>query len=148
MVHQTVNKFEVIIVEDGSDIKCIKICDQFQNKLNLKYFYKYGYEMAKGNYCIFLDSGCLLPQNYFEIVQNVLKNDYVDAFGIPDKSHSDFSNLQKAINYSITSSFTTGGIRESSEKLDKFHPRSFNMGYSRKVSNNQFIFFYVIIPFW
>ncbi len=143
MIRQTVNEFEVIIVEDGSNVKCEKVLEQFVDKLNLKYFYKdnsgpgqsrnYGYERAKGNYCIFLDSDCVLPQNYFEIVQSVLKTDYVDAFGGPDAAHSNFSILQKAINYSMTSFFTTGGIRGSSEKLEKFHPRSFNMGYSREV---------------
>ncbi|MCH2021988.1 MAG: glycosyltransferase [Saprospiraceae bacterium] len=143
MVQQTVNTFEIIIVEDGSDNKCDRICQEFQHKLDLKYFYKensgpgqsrnYGYEKAKGNYCIFLDSDCVLPQDYFRIVQSVLNEDYVDAFGGPDRAHSDFSILQKAINYSMTSFFTTGGIRGSSEKLNKFHPRSFNMGYSRTV---------------
>ncbi|MFV0484552.1 MAG: glycosyltransferase [Bacteroidales bacterium] len=145
MTQQTANNFEVIIVEDGSDIKCKTICDEFQNKLDLKYFYKansgpgqsrnYGFEKAKGNYCIFLDSDCVLPVDYFKIVQCELKKDYTDAFGGPDRAHENFSILQKAINYSMTSFFTTGGIRGSSEKLDKFHPRSFNMGYSRDVFN-------------
>ena len=143
MLEQTVKKFEVVVVEDGSDVKCDLICKQFESKLDLKYFYKkntgpgqsrnYGYAKAQGNYCVFLDSDCVLPQNYFEIVQSALKEEYVDAFGGPDRAHSDFSILQKAINYSMTSFFTTGGIRGTSEKLDKFHPRSFNMGYSRQV---------------
>lgn len=145
MVQQTENEFEAIIVEDGSDLKCEIICKEFQNKLDLKYFYKensgpgqsrnYGYEKAKGNYCIFLDSDCVLPQNYFKTVQSILKENYVDAFGGPDRAHNDFSILQKSINYSMTSLFTTGGIRGNSEKLDKFYPRSFNMGYSRDVFN-------------
>ncbi len=145
LVLQTVNEFEVIIVEDGSNIKCEKICNQYADKLNLKYFYKdnsgpgqsrnYGSEKAKGNYCIFLDSDCVLPHNYFEIVQHSLKNDYIDAFGGPDRAHSNFSILQKSINYSMTSFFTTGGIRGNSEKFEKFHPRSFNMGYSKDVFN-------------
>ncbi len=143
MVQQTESGFEVIIVEDGSDLKCDKVCKQFQNMLDLKYFYKensgpgqsrnYGYQNAQGNYCIFLDSDCVLPADYFKIVQNSLKNEYVDAYGGPDRAHVDFNSLQKAINYSMTSFFTTGGIRGSSERLDKFHPRSFNMGYSRDV---------------
>jgi len=143
MVKQTVHQFEVIIVEDGSDRKCDIICKQFQDKLDLKYFYKensgpgqsrnYGFEKAKGNYCIFLDSDCVLPPNYVKVVQDELKRNYVDAFGGPDRAHTNFSILQKAINYSMTSFFTTGGIRGSSEKLEKFHPRSFNMGYSRSV---------------
>ena len=145
MVQQTEHEFEVIIVEDGSSLKCEMVCKKFQNILDLKYFYKansdpgqsrnYGYEKARGNYCIFLDSDCVLPPKYFEIVQSELKGDYVDAFGGPDSAHTDFSILQKAINYSMTSFFTTGGIRGNSEKLDKFYPRSFNMGYSRDVFN-------------
>jgi len=145
MVLQTIQEFEVIIVEDGSDVKCESICEEFQSQLELKYFFKdnsgpgqsrnYGYERAKGNYCIFLDSDCVLPEKYFEIVQTALRAEYVDAFGGPDQAHSDFSVLQKAINYSMTSFFTTGGIRGNSEKLEKFHPRSFNMGYSRDVFN-------------
>lgn len=142
---QSDKNFEVIIVEDGSKVSCKHICEDFTNLLDLKYFYKsnsgpgqsrnYGFERAQGDYCIFLDSDCVLPPDYFEIVINELKKDYVDAFGGPDKAHSDFSVLQKAINYSMTSIFTTGGIRGESEKFDKFYPRSFNMGYSREVYN-------------
>lgn len=145
MVEQTNNDFEVVIVEDGSNLKCDFVCDDFKEKLDLKYYYKnnsgpgqsrnYGYEKASGNYCIFLDSDCVLPPDYFEIVSNTLKNNYIDAFGGPDRAHKDFSILQKAINYSMTSFFTTGGIRGNCEKLDKFYPRSFNMGYSRDVFN-------------
>ena len=140
MVSQSVKDFEVIIVEDGSQIKCEEICKKYEKKVDLKYFFKentgpgqsrnYGVEKATGNYIIFLDSDCVLPNNYFEIVEALIKKDFVDAFGGPDKAHKDFSLLQKAINYSMTSFFTTGGIRGGSEKVDKFYPRSFNMGYS------------------
>ncbi len=143
MVQQSEIDFEVVIVEDGSDLKCEDICNSYKDRLDLKYFFKtnsgpgqsrnYGFEKASGNYCVFLDSDCVLPPDYFKIVQTALNNDYIDAFGGPDKAHKDFSNLQKAINYSMTSFFTTGGIRGNSEKLDKFYPRSFNMGYSRSV---------------
>ncbi len=140
---QTLGGFEVVIVEDGSDEKCDAICKQFDEQLDIKYFFKtnsgpgqsrnYGFVRAKGNYCIFLDSDCVLPPAYFSIVHDSLTNSFVDAFGGPDQAHSDFTLLQKAINYSMTSFFTTGGIRGNSEKLDKFYPRSFNMGYSREV---------------
>ncbi len=140
---QTLGNFEVVIVEDGSKLKCDQIIQEYKDLLNIKYFFKdnsgpgqsrnYGFEKAKGDYCIFLDSDCVLPPKYFEIVQTELSNNYVDAFGGPDKAHKDFTNFQKAINYSMTSFFTTGGIRGGSEKLDKFYPRSFNMGYSREV---------------
>ena len=140
MATQTNKDFEVVIVEDGSNVRCDLVCENFKDRLDLKYFYKensgpgqsrnYGCNQAEGNYYIFLDSDCILPPNYMEIVKKALYNNLVDAFGGPDKAHPDFTLLQKAINYSMTSLFTTGGIRGKSEKLDKFYPRSFNMGYS------------------
>jgi glycosyltransferase involved in cell wall biosynthesis len=140
---QTIGGFEIVIVEDGSSETCEDICKKYGNQLDIKYFFKsnsgpgqsrnYGFERASGSYCIFLDSDCVIPERYFEIVNNELSTNYVDAFGGPDKAHANFSELQKAINYSMTSFFTTGGIRGNSEKMDKFYPRSFNMGYSRKV---------------
>ncbi|MFO8235062.1 MAG: glycosyltransferase [Bacteroidales bacterium] len=143
LTQQTKKDFEVVIVEDGSDVKSDEIVEKYKKELDIKYFFKfnsgpgqsrnYGFERAKGDYCIFLDSDCILPPHYFETVQNELENNYVDAFGGPDKAHKSFTNLQKAINYSMTSFFTTGGIRGGKKKLDKFYPRSFNMGYSREV---------------
>lgn len=146
MVEQTDKGFEVVIVEDGSELKSEAVCQAFQDRLRLKYFFKknsgpgqsrnYGCERATGDYCVFLDSDCVLPPDYFRLVRNSLAEAYVDAFGGPDSAHAAFSALQKAINYSMTSFFTTGGIRGSSEKLEKFHPRSFNMGYSKEVFNS------------
>lgn len=143
LTKQTRKDFEVVIVEDGSDLKSDTIVDNYKGELDIRYFFKpnsgpgqsrnYGYERAEGNYCIFLDSDCILPPHYFETVQTELANNYVDAFGGPDRAHTSFSKLQKAINYSMTSFFTTGGIRGGKKKLDKFFPRSFNMGYSREV---------------
>lgn len=143
LTKQTRKDFEVVIVEDGSDLKSDTIVDNYKGELDIRYFFKpnsgpgqsrnYGYERAEGNYCIFLDSDCILPPHYFETVQTELVNNYVDAFGGPDRAHTSFSKLQKAINYSMTSFFTTGGIRGGKKKLDKFFPRSFNMGYSREV---------------
>ncbi|MFT6923929.1 MAG: glycosyltransferase involved in cell wall biosynthesis [Crocinitomicaceae bacterium] len=143
LVMQTNKNFEVVIVEDGSTEKSDEVVKRYQDRLDIKYFYKentgpgisrnYGYDRAKGNYCIFLDSDCILPPQYFQTVVDNLKETYVDAFGGPDKAHESFTDLQKAINYSMTSFFTTGGIRGGGEKLDKFYPRSFNMGFSREV---------------
>ncbi len=143
LTKQTNKDFELVIVEDGSRVKSDAVVDKYKDKLNISYFYKpnsgpgqsrnYGCEKASGNYFIFLDSDCVLSSHYFETVQKVLKANYVDAFGGPDSAHADFTNLQKAINYSMTSFFTTGGIRGGGEKLDKFYPRSFNMGYSKDV---------------
>lgn len=143
--NQTCKDFEVVIIEDGSTNRCDKIIEGYEDELNIKYFFKdnsgpgqsrnYGFERASGNYCVFLDSDCVIPPEYVDVVKNSLSNSFVDAFGGPDRAHKDFSTIQKAINYAMTSFFTTGGIRGGGEKLDKFYPRSFNMGYSREVFN-------------
>ncbi|MFT6850835.1 MAG: glycosyltransferase involved in cell wall biosynthesis [Sphingobacteriales bacterium] len=140
---QTKTDFELVIVEDGSTKRCDKVVEAYADNLNIKYFFKpnsgpgqsrnYGFDKSTGNYCIYLDSDCVIPKDYFKIVHDELSNNFVDAFGGPDEAHPDFTDLQKAINYSMTSFFTTGGIRGGGEKLDKFYPRSFNMGYSREV---------------
>lgn len=142
MVYQTNKNFEVVIVEDGSVNKCDKIYRKYVEALNISYYYKentgaglsrnFGANKAKGNYFVFLDSDCILTNNYFEIIDKELKTNYVDCFGGPDKSHPSFNNFQKAINYSMTSILTTGGIRGKSEKVQKFYPRSYNMGISKK----------------
>ncbi|MCK7590830.1 glycosyltransferase [Subsaxibacter sp. CAU 1640] len=133
---------EIIIVEDGSDIKCDKIIDLFKTNLNIKYFFKdnsgpgdsrnFGMRQAKGNYYIILDSDCLLTENYLDVVKENLQENYVDCFGGPDAAHESFSNLQKAINFAMTSFITTGGIRGGNKKQKNFQPRSFNMGISKR----------------
>lgn len=143
MAIQTVQGFEVVIMEDGSWDTCKKEVDRYREKLNIKYIAKEnsgpgltrnaGCQVATGDFFIFLDSDCVLPPQYFEVVQKHLKTTQIDAFGGPDAARDDFSPLQKAINYSMTSYFTTGGIRGGGEKHEKFHPRSFNMGFSRDV---------------
>jgi glycosyltransferase involved in cell wall biosynthesis len=140
---QTDTDFEIIVVEDGSTNKSEDVCHSFSDSLNIRYFFKentgpglsrnYGVERASGNYCIFVDSDCVIPTFYVERVRAFLLENPVDAFGGPDAADESFSNLQKAINYAMTSFFTTGGIRGSSEKLEKFHPRSFNMGITKEV---------------
>lgn len=140
---QTDPAFEVVIVEDGSTHSCREVVAGFQSKLAIKYLFienagpgparNAGSKAATGDYLIFLDSDCVLPEHYIETLRRSLASDYADAFGGPDQARADFTLLQQAINYSMTSFFTTGGIRGGSEKLDKFHPRSFNMGYSMAV---------------
>ena len=135
-------KFEIVIVEDGSSVKCEEVIHKYNNKLTISYYYKensgpgdsrnYGMKMANGDYFIIFDSDCIIPKEYLTEVSNVLKKSYVDCFGGPDKALSSFSDIQKAINFAMTSFITTGGIRGGSEKIDKFQPRSFNMGLSRK----------------
>lgn len=138
---QTVKSFEVVVVEDGSTIDCRQIIEKYSSKLNVKYFYKpntgpggsrnYGAERATGNYFIILDSDCIIPPTYLFEVQLELNNQPCDAYGGPDRAHNSFTPMQKAINYGMTSFFTTGGIRGGKKKLDKFFPRSFNMGISK-----------------
>lgn len=89
-------------------------------------------QKAKGNYFIILDSDCILPKHYLVTVFNSLQTDFVDCFGGPDTALDSFSAIQKAINFTMTSFLTTGGIRGGTEKIDKFQPRSFNMGLSKE----------------
>ena len=143
LVSQTLTDFEVVIVEDGSEKPCKDVCDKYAGKLDVKYFMKknsgpgqsrnYGAERAKGEYLIVLDSDVVLPEGYLKAVDDELQREPADAFGGPDRSHDSFSETQKAISYSMTSFFTTGGIRGGKKKLDKFYPRSFNMGIRRDV---------------
>jgi len=143
LTKQTISDFEVIVVEDGSSIKCNEIIESFNERLKIIYYFQEntgpggarnkGASIANGNYYIFFDSDCVIPKGYIETVINKLKTNYTDAFGGPDRADSSFTSVQKAINYSMTSFFTTGGIRGGNKKLDKFHPRSFNMGISKEV---------------
>ncbi len=140
---QTVKDFEVVIVEDGSTLPCKEVVDEYASTVQIQYFHKsnegrsiarnYGMEHARGEYFVFFDSDCVIPERYFEVLAAQLKSHYTDCFGGPDAAHDSFTDVQKAINYSMTSFLTTGGIRGGKVKLDKFVPRSFNMGYSRKV---------------
>lgn len=145
LTRQTFNDFEVIIVEDGSQKPCKEVCDKYTDKLNLKYFMKensgpgqsrnYGAERSEGDYLLILDSDVVLPENYLYAIEEELHRDKADAFGGPDRAHNSFTDTQKAISYSMTSFFTTGGIRGGKKKMDKFYPRSFNMGIRREVYN-------------
>ncbi len=141
LTRQEEKDFEVIIVEDGSQTPCQKVCDQYAGQLDLHYYMKpnsgpgqsrnYGAERAKGDYLLILDSDVVLPKGYLTAISHELKREPADAFGGPDCAHSSFTPTQKAISYSMTSFFTTGGIRGGKKKLDKFYPRSFNMGVRR-----------------
>lgn len=143
LVRQTRKVFEVVVVEDGSTQSSESVVEKYRDRLNISYYFKtnsgpglsrnYGCERAQGSYLIFLDSDCVLPANYLQRVEDGLQANYSDAFGGPDRAHPDFTRFQKAINFSMTSFLTTGGIRGGNEKMGKFHPRSFNMGFSKKV---------------
>lgn len=143
LTHQTVKDFEVVIVEDGSQTPCKDVCEQYKDMMDIHYYYKensgpgqsrnYGAVRASGEYLLILDSDVVLPENYLKAVSDELSREPADAFGGPDKAHSSFTDTQKAISYSMTSFFTTGGIRGGKKKMDKFYPRSFNMGIRRDV---------------
>jgi glycosyltransferase involved in cell wall biosynthesis len=143
LTRQTYTRFEVLVIEDGSVNDAKTIVESYANKLDIKYFVKpnsgqgfsrnFGFERAIGDYFIIFDSDCLIPENYLEIVSDNLNAHYLDAYGGPDDAHPSFTPVQRAISYSMTSPFTTGGIRGNKKGIGQFHPRSFNMGISRKV---------------
>ncbi len=136
------NDFEIVLIEDGSTQTSKSIIESFQRNLDISYYFKensgpgdsrnYGMQRAKGDYFIILDSDCILPPHYLNTVSNYLKKNYIDCFGGADAADKNFSTLQKAINYTMTSFLTTGGIRGSKKSINKFEPRSFNMGISKE----------------
>ena len=144
LTKQTLKDFEVIIVEDGSIKPCKDVCEKYANILDLHYYAKensgpgqsrnYGAERSNSEWLIILDSDVVLPEGYLEAVEKSLASSTsIAAWGGPDAAHPSFTPVQKAISYSMTSFFTTGGIRGGKAKLDKFYPRSFNMGIRRDV---------------
>lgn len=134
--------FEIVIVEDGSEYTSEEVVSNFSDKLSISYYFKqnsgpgdsrnYGMKRAKGNYYIILDSDCLMPPDYLRTVDSFLSENFYHCFGGADAAHDSFTSLQKAINYVMTSFLTTGGIRGNKKSLQKFEPRSFNMGISRE----------------
>ena len=144
LLRQTSGDFELILVEDGSSAPCKNVADDAAARgLNVRYFYKenegrsiarnYGIERARGRWLVFFDSDCVIPPDYFEAAARGLEENPLDCYGRRDAAHDSFSDTQKAINYSMTSFLTTGGIRGGKVQLEKFTPRTFNMGFTRKV---------------
>jgi glycosyltransferase involved in cell wall biosynthesis len=143
LTKQTYQHFEVVVVEDGSTDSAGAIVKSFSDRLAIQYFFKentgqglsrnYAYERALGDYFIVFDSDCIIPPHYLQTVEDRLNTDYLDAFGGPDRADVSFTPVQKAISYSMTSLFTTGGIRGNKKGIGVFHPRSFNMGISKEV---------------
>ena len=153
---QTLHDFEVLVVEDGSQKPCKDVCDKYVGILDLHYYLKdnsgpgqsrnYGAKRAQGDWLIILDSDVVLPEGFLASIEKELTANSqkpIAAWGGPDAAHPSFTSVQKAISYSMTSFFTTGGIRGSRRSsplsggargaLDKFYPRSFNMGIRRDV---------------
>ena len=141
LTHQVFRNFEVVIVEDGSDKRCDEVCNRYKDLLPLRYYYKknsgpgnsrnFGVDYANGDYVIILDSDVVVPPHYLSAIDEELNREQCDFFGGADAAHASFTPVQKAISYSMTSFFTTGGIRGGKKKLDKFYPRSYNMGVRR-----------------
>ncbi len=142
LVNQTRKPDEVIVVEDGSTISSKEVVQTFEKDLSIRYLEKenegqgfarnFGYKHASGDFFIVFDSDCLIPRDYMKIVEDFLSSSAVDAYGGPDAAHPEFTFIQKAISHSMTSVFTTGGIRGRKKHVGEYHPRSFNMGISRK----------------
>ena len=140
---QSFSDFEVIVVDDGSSLPCREVTERYAGRLDLHYHTKpnsgpgqtrnYAAERARGEYLLILDSDVIVPPGYLEAIEAELQREPCDAFGGPDRAHDSFTPMQKAINYAMTSFFTTGGIRGGRKKMDKFYPRSFNMGVRREV---------------
>jgi glycosyltransferase involved in cell wall biosynthesis len=144
LCQQTFQSFEVLVIDDGSDRDdAAEVASSFSNKLQIRYFYKknsgpgpsrnYGCTLANSDFFVFFDSDCIVPPEYFEHLHLQMKTNDIIAFGGPDKSSDDFTVIQRAISYSMTSVLTTGGIRGRKKSVEKFHPRSFNMGFARSV---------------
>lgn len=143
LLRQTSKDFELIVVEDGSTVTCREIVEDAASKnLDAKYYFKenegrsiarnYGLERASGEYFVFVDSDCVIPDNYFRILSEELDREHLDCFGGPDAANDSFSKTQKAINYAMTAFLTTGGIRGGKIRMERFVPRTFNMGFSRE----------------
>ncbi|MEO8471410.1 MAG: glycosyltransferase [Chryseolinea sp.] len=140
---QTYRDFEVIVVEDGSSIKCDLIVDRYRDKLKITYHFKpnsgpgpsrnFGFAKASGEYFVVFDSDCIIPAQYLQTVEDSIVQHHWDAWGGPDQAHQNFSLTQRAMGYTMSSVLTTGGIRGGKKHIGKFQPRSFNMGLSRKV---------------
>ncbi|MCD6331654.1 MAG: glycosyltransferase [Bacteroidales bacterium] len=139
---QTFNDFEVVVVEDGSTLTSEEVVEESRDVLNIKYIVtekvgpsnarNRGIREAEGAYYIFTDSDCILPEDYLAQIDQSLRQDPVEVFGGPDRAAPGFNRRQKSISYAMTSFLTTGGIRGGKKQVDRYYPRSFNMGISRK----------------
>ena len=149
LVNQTLptDQYEVILVDDGSTDGTDEFVNAFREQAIIQFHFlkqdhrgagaarNYGMREAAGQVFVFIDSDCIAPPNWLAEIQKAFARDpSIDAFGGRDDARGDFSPLQKAINYAMTSFLTTGGLRGGKKKrLAKFYPRSFNMGVRREV---------------
>ncbi len=146
LVDQSYKDFDLIIVEDGSTKDCRSVVSAYQSRLDIAYYFKensgpgasrnFGMQKAKGDYLVFFDSDCVIPSEYLLKVDQYLQSDPLDCYGGPDAAHASFSDVQKAINQVMTSFITTGGVRGNQKQIDRYQPRSFNMGIKKQVYDN------------
>ncbi|GAA0880786.1 glycosyltransferase [Algoriphagus jejuensis] len=140
---QSFREFEVILVEDGSTTKSDIVASRFESIFTVRYFFQenqgqgfarnLGMTKARANFFVILDSDVILPSDYLMVLKKTILERKLDAFGGPDAAASDFSNLQKAMDFAMTSFWTTGGIRGKLKDPSKYQARGFNMGVSRQV---------------
>lgn len=140
---QSFRDFEVLVIDDGSSQTSKDVCASFSRKLPIRYFFQpntgqgfarnFGMSQAKGDFFVILDSDVLLPESYLEVLFHAIQTRDLDAFGGPDAADKDFSDLQKAMDYAMTSFWTTGGIRGKLKNPASYQARGFNMGVSRAV---------------
>lgn len=141
LTKQTFKDFEVVIIEDGSVFTCEDTLQQYKPDLNIQYYFienrgqglarNYGMERANGDYFVLFDSDCIIPSQYLEVLKEAIETKKLDAHGGPDAADKNFSTFQKAINYSMTSFLTTGGIRGKMKDPSKYQARGYNMGLSK-----------------
>lgn len=142
LTHQTYTSFEVLVIEDGSTVSSQSVFEKYADRLRASYFVKpntgpgpsrnFGFQRARGDYFVVFDSDCVIPPHYLEVVDNFLKATPLDAWGGPDRGHEQFTPLQQAMAFTMSSVLTTGGIRGGKTSMGTFQPRSFNMGLSRE----------------
>ena len=142
LCHQTDKLFEVVVMEGVCERSCRKVCEEYQNEVEIQFHRldtgrserrNEGMRLAKGDYFVLLDSDVTLPNDYIEKLRKALTDNYVDCFGGPDTMNDSFSPMQRAVNFAMTSMLTTGGIRGRMKDKSKYMPRAFNMGFSREV---------------
>jgi glycosyltransferase involved in cell wall biosynthesis len=140
------SRFELLIVDDGSTDSTLDLLEGYKKDLGSSLVYytqknqgpgaarNTGMSKASGDFFIFIDSDCTVPENWLSEIDKSLQENQADAFGGADTYSDNFPSLLKAINYSMTSFITTGGLRgKKGKKLARFYPRSFNMGLTRQL---------------
>ena len=107
--------FEMIIADDGSTDSTEDLIAGWQQKTDfeLKYFTQdnqgpgsarnLGLKEAAGELFLFIDSDCEAHQTWLETIYAAYQNDEFDACGGPDSAKDDFTPIQKAIDFSMTS---------------------------------------------